>query len=148
MKICIACSAGGHLVEVMQLYPLIKNYPHFFITFKREQSKELLKNKKAYFVIDPKRNLFKLLLNFFQVFRILIKEKPKVIISTGAASAIPACFIGKLLGSKVIFIESLAAVDRPSLSGRFAYLVADLFIVQWENLLKFYKKAIYGGKII
>jgi UDP-N-acetylglucosamine:LPS N-acetylglucosamine transferase len=148
MKICIACSAGGHLIEALQIYPLIKNYPHFFITFKRKQSKELLKNKKAYFVIDPKRNLFKLLLNFFQVFRILIKEKPKVIISTGAASAIPACFIGKLLGSKVIFIESLAAVDRPSLSGRFAYLIADLFIVQWENLLKFYKKAVYGGKII
>jgi len=148
MKICIACSAGGHLIEALQIYPLIKNYPHFFITFKREQSKELLKNKKIYFVIDPKRNLFKLLLNFFQVFRILIKEKPKVIISTGAASAIPACFIGKLSGSKIIFIESLAAVDRPSLSGRFAYLIADLFIVQWENLLKFYKKAIYGGQLI
>ena len=148
MRICIACSAGGHLIEALQIYPLIKSYPHFFITFKREQSKELLKNKKVYFVIDPKRNLFKLLINFFQVLRILIKEKPEIIISTGAASAIPTCFIGKFLGSRIIFIESLAAVDKPSLSGKFAYLIADLFIVQWKNLLKFYKKAIYGGQLI
>jgi UDP-N-acetylglucosamine:LPS N-acetylglucosamine transferase len=148
MKICIACSAGGHLVEVMQLYPLIKNYSHFFITFKREQSKELLKNKKTYFVVDPKRNPFKFLVNFLQVFRILVREKPSVIISTGAAVAVPACFIGKLLGSRIIFIETLAAVDVPSLSGRLIYPISNLFIVQWKNLLKFYKKAIYGEQLI
>jgi UDP-N-acetylglucosamine:LPS N-acetylglucosamine transferase len=148
MKICIACSAGGHLIEALQLLPLIKKYSYFFITFKRRQSFELLKNRKVYFVNDPKRNPLKLLKNFFQSFKILLKEKPNVIISTGAASAIPACFIGKLLGSKIIFIESLAAVDKPSLSGRFAYPIADLFIVQWKNLLKFYKKAIYGEQLI
>jgi UDP-N-acetylglucosamine:LPS N-acetylglucosamine transferase len=148
MKICIACSAGGHLIEAIQLYPLIKKYPNFFITVKRGQSKELLKDKKTYFIIDPKRNFFKLLLNFLQSLKILLKEKPNIIISTGASSAIPTCYLGKFLGSKVIFIESLTAVERPSLSGRFAYPIADLFIVQWKNLLKFYKKGIYGGHLI
>jgi UDP-N-acetylglucosamine:LPS N-acetylglucosamine transferase len=148
MKICIACSAGGHLIEALQFLPTIEKYDYFFITFKRKQSFELLKNEKVYFVNDPKRNPLKLIKNFFQSFKILLKEKPDVIISTGAASAVPTCYIGKIFGSKIVFIESLAAVDRPSLSGRFAYFIADLFIVQWKNLLKFYKKAIYGGQLI
>jgi UDP-N-acetylglucosamine:LPS N-acetylglucosamine transferase len=148
MKICIACSAGGHLIEAISLYPLIRKYPNFFITVKRKQSKELLKDKKTYFVIDPKRNPLKLLLNFLQSLKILLKEKPNIIISTGASSAIPACYLGKFFGCKIIFIESLAAVEKPSLSGRFAYPIADLFIVQWKNLLKFYKKGIYGGQLI
>jgi hypothetical protein len=48
---------------------------------------------------------------------------------------------------KVIYIESFSRINRPSLAGRLGYLVADLFIVQWKPLLKFYKKAKYGGTI-
>jgi len=148
MKICIACSAGGHLIEALQLMPIVKKYPHFFLTFKRKQSKELLKNKKVYFIIDPKRNLFKLFLNFLQTLKIFLKEKPDVVISTGAASAVPACYLGKFFGLKIIFVETLAAVEKPSLAGRFVYPIADLFLVQWRKLLKFYKKAVYGGELI
>ena len=148
MKICIACSAGGHLIESLQLMPILKKHHVFFVTVDRPQSRQVLKGKKVYFIEDTKRNPAKLLKNFHHVLSILSKEKPKVIISTGAAAAIPAIYAGKIIGSKIIFIESMAAIDKPSSSGKVAYPVSDLFIVQWKGLLKYYKKGVYGEQLI
>jgi UDP-N-acetylglucosamine:LPS N-acetylglucosamine transferase len=147
MRICLTCSSGGHLLQILQLKRVYKKYPHFFMTFKRDMTNDLSKTEKVYFVRDPERKLLDIFLNFFQSFRIFLLEKPNIVISTGAGVSIPICFIAKLFMKKVIFIESFSRVFRPSLSGRFAYLVSDLFIVQWEYLLKFYKKAKYGGSI-
>jgi len=148
MKICIICSAGGHLTEVMRLKKIFDKYPHFFVTFKRKDIETRLSRKKIYFITDPKRNPFKLLYNFFQSFSLFLKEKPDLIISTGAGVVIPFCYIGKFFGSKIIFIETLAAIFKPSFSGKLIYPIADLFIVQWKKLLKFYPKAVYGGTLI
>jgi UDP-N-acetylglucosamine:LPS N-acetylglucosamine transferase len=76
-----------------------------------------------------------------------MKEKPDCIISTGALITYPICLLGKMMGKKIIYIESFARVDRPSLTGKFMYKVADLFIVQWEELLKHYPKAVHTGGI-
>lgn len=148
MKICIACSAGGHLIEALQLMPILKSHKVFFITVDRSQSRERLKKWKSFFVNDTKRSPHKLVSTFFKSLRILRREKPSVIISTGAAAAIPTLFAGKLLGSKIIYIESIAAVTKPASAGKVAYTIADIFIVQWRSLLKYYKKAIYGGQLI
>jgi beta-1,4-N-acetylglucosaminyltransferase len=148
MKICIACSAGGHLVEALQLMPILKSHKVFFITVDRPQSRERLKKCKAFFIEDTKRSPHKLTTAFFQNMKILRKEKPTVIISTGAAAAVPALFAGKILGAKIVYIESIAAVNRPASAGKVAYTISDLFIVQWRSLLKFYKKAVYGGQLI
>jgi UDP-N-acetylglucosamine:LPS N-acetylglucosamine transferase len=147
MKICLACSSGGHLLQIMQLQKIYSKYDHFFLTFKRDMTENLAKKEKVYFVKDPKRNLLILILNFFQTFLILIKERPKIIISTGAGVAIFTCFLAKLFGCKVIFLESFSRVNQPSITGKLVYFISDLFIVQWKYLLKFYSKAIYGGSI-
>ena len=150
MKVCIASSAGGHLTELLQIKSVYEKYDHFFITFKRKNSVELAKNEKVYFVEDPSRNPFKLIKTLFQSFLILLKERPKVIISTGAGVAIPIIYLGKLLfRSRIVFIESFCRVSTPSLSGRLAYPIADKFYVQWEELLKAYgRKAEYKGAVI
>ena len=75
------------------------------------------------------------------------KIKPDVIISTGAHTAVPMCYIAKLFGKKVIFIESFAKTSTPTLSGRMIYPISDLFIVQWEGMKEHYPKAVYGGSI-
>jgi len=147
MRICLACSSGGHLLQILQLERVYKRYPHFFLTFKRDMTKDLSKTEKVYFVMDPKRKLFNILLSLFQSFRIFLTENPDIVISTGAGVGIPICFIAKLMMRRVIFIESFSRVFRPSFSGRLVYLISDLFIVQWKPLLKFYKKAKYGGSI-
>ena len=84
---------------------------------------------------------------FFEQFKIFLKEKPEVIITTGAGVAIPMCVIAKIFRKKIIYIESFARIDTPNKTGRFIYKFADLFIVQWEELKKYYPKAVYGGWI-
>jgi len=135
-------------MEALEFLPAFRSHKVFFVTFAREQVKDVLKGKKVYYVIDPKRNPQKLLKNFNQAQKILRREKPDVVLSTGAAAAVPLCYAAKIIGAKLIFVETLAAVSKPSLSGRFVYPLADLFVVQWKKLLGHYKRAIYGGPLI
>ncbi len=149
LKICLACSAGGHLTEILQLKELYKQYDRFFVTFKRIDSRELSKNEVVYFIDDPKRNPIKLIKNTFQTVIILLKERPKIIITTGAGVVIPLCYFGKIIGSKIVFIESFCRVRDKSFTGKMIYPVADLFLVQWRDLLdKYGKKAIYSGSLL
>ncbi|MEO0281481.1 MAG: PssD/Cps14F family polysaccharide biosynthesis glycosyltransferase [candidate division WOR-3 bacterium] len=149
MKICISCSMGGHLVEVLQLKNVYNKYNYFYLTFYKKGLVDEIKGEKIYFVENPGRNIIKLLKNILQTFFILKKERPDVIISTGAGSAVPSIIIGKLLfNTKIIFIESFARINTKSLSGIISYPFADLFLVQWRNMLKLYgKKALYRGAV-
>jgi UDP-N-acetylglucosamine:LPS N-acetylglucosamine transferase len=148
MKICLAASGGGHLKEITFTEPFYEKYNHFFATFRRPNSLSLAEKEKVYFIVDPGINLLKLIKNIFQSIKIFLREKPDVIISTGAGVAIPICYIGKLFGSKIIFIESFCRTEKPSLSGRLVYPISDLFIVQWEKLKEYCPKAIYGGPLL
>lgn len=150
-KLCLACSVGGHLTQMTQLSSLYKNYEYFYVTENTELTRDMAKKEKIYFLklINRKMLSFVLLfiINTFLSIRILIKEKPDVIISTGVLSAVPICILGKIFGKKLIYIESFAKMDSPTISGRVLYPFADLFIVQWESMLKYYPKAVNGGSI-
>lgn len=84
---------------------------------------------------------------FVRAWKIMKKEDPDLIITTGALIAYPFCVFAKILGRKLIYIESFARVDNASLTGKLVYRFADLFLVQWESLLKIYPKAKYVGGI-
>jgi len=146
-KICLACSAGGHLTELIQLEKSWKGLPHFFVSDKRFNAVDLSKKEKVYFVSCPRRNLFKFLANVFQSLRIMLNERPTVVISTGADTAIATCLIAKAFGKKVVFIESFCRIKEPSLSGKIMYRFADLFLVQWKQNLEFFPKAEFSGSV-
>lgn len=145
MKICIISSVGGHLTEVLQLKDIYMKYDFFFvINDKRNISEEI--NERAYFITHSERD-WKFLINLYEAFNIFRKERPNVILSTGAGPAVPVSLVGKFFGCSIIFIESFAAVERPTLTGRIMYYIADKFFYQWEKLGKYYPKGIYGGSI-
>ena len=149
MKICFTASSGGHTEELSQLKELIKE-SDFVIT---EKSDFMVVDwcEKVYFVsqINRKEILFipKFLILFIKSLCIFIKEKPDCIISTGALATVPVCIWAKLMRKKIIYIESFARVDEGSLTGKIMYKIADLFIVQWEDMLKVFPDATYGGGI-
>jgi UDP-N-acetylglucosamine:LPS N-acetylglucosamine transferase len=149
MKICIACSAGGHLTEISQIKKSYEKYDYFYVTFKREDSIDLSKKETVYFVNDPGRSIKNLIKCIFQSLKIMFKERPRIIISTGAGVAVPICFLAKFFSkSKIIFIESFCRIYNPSLTGRLIYPISDWFFVQWEELLKKYgDKAVYKGRV-
>ncbi len=146
-KICLVCSSGGHLKEMLQLKTFYKKHSYYFVTFNREDGKSLAKKEKTFFVECPARNPLKFFQNFFQSLKILLKEKPEIIISTGADAALATCYLGKLLGAKIIYIESFCRPIKPSITGKIVYPIADLFVYQWKELKKSYPKGKYGGSI-
>lgn len=146
MKLCLACSAGGHLTEIMALKDFYSKHDYFFLTFERQDTKSLAEKEKVVFVDYPK-GFLSAFVSFVGCSKAILKEKPEAIISTGSHVGVFACFIGKMLGKKVVFIESFCRTKGPSKSGRIAYLFVDLFIYQWRGLQKFYPKGVYGGSI-
>ncbi|MCE5221484.1 MAG: UDP-N-acetylglucosamine--LPS N-acetylglucosamine transferase [Clostridium sp.] len=141
MKVCFITSSGGHLTHLIQLKEWWKYKERFWVTFEKEDSKSILKDEKKYWCYFPtNRNIKNLIKNTFLSIKILLKEKPDLIVSTGAAPAIPFFYIGKLLGAKVVYIEVYDRIEKPTITGKVVYPISDLFILQWEEQKKFYPK--------
>ena len=110
---------------------------------------ELFKHGKVYVVGECNRNSsFQIIRVFFRCTRIIFKERPDVIVSTGAAPGFLACLLGKLIGTKVVWVDSIANVERLSLSGRLVRLIADLCLVQWPDLAERYRGVEYVGAVV
>ena len=148
LKICLVGSSGGHLTHLYMLKPLWKDMDRFWGTFDKEDSRSLLEGEKVYSVYYPSnRSLKALIINTWRALKILPKEKPELIVSTGAASAVPFFWIGKILGAKTIYIEVFDRIDKPTITGKLVYPVTDKFIVQWEEMKQIYPKSINLGSI-
>lgn len=149
-KICFAASSGGHLEEISRLKDIASQYDSFLLTEKGGFNEINFCDKTIYVSQINRKEplfLFKFIGLFARSLHILIKEKPDCIISTGALATYPICLLGKMAKKKIVYIESFARIDSPSLTGKLMYKVADIFIIQWEELKQFFPKAIYGGGI-
>lgn len=148
MKICFVGSSGGHLNHLYLLKPFWQDKDRFWVTFDQTSSRSLLEGERFYPVYYPSnRSIKALIINTWRAIRVLRKERPDLIISSGAAPAIPFFYIGKLMGAKLIYIEVFDRIDMPTITGRLCYLVADKFIVQWDEMKKYYPKAVNIGGI-
>ena len=149
-KICFTASSGGHFEQLMMLKPLMDKYDSFIVTEKTGYS-VIKDNRKIYYLNQVNRHektfVFKMIINAFKSFKIFLREKPDVIISTGALATIPMCIFAKILKKKIIFIESFAKVTSPTLTGKLIYKFADQFYVQWEQMKEHYPDAICEGGI-
>lgn len=148
IKVCLVGSSGGHLTHLYMLKPFWENKKRFWVTFDKEDARSLLNGEKVYSCYYPtNRNIKNLIRNTVVAWKVLHKEKPDLIISSGAAVSVPFFYLGKLFGSKLIYIEVFDRIDKPTLSGRLVYPIVDKFIVQWEEQKEVYKKAINLGSI-
>ena len=145
-KICIVSSCGGHLTEARALRPVFERYEHFYVLNDRIILPEDMEGK-TYFMRHSERDwLF--FVNLWEAWRILRKERPTLILSTGAGPVVPFVLVSKLFGVKSVFIEISTQVTRPSLSGRIMYALADRFFYQWKDLERYFPKGTYGGPIL
>lgn len=147
LKIALVSSHGGHLTEVLALKEVFDRHETFFITYEGTTPSEL---KPAYTIGRYFKNPFSFVAVWFRLISIFRKEKPDLIFSTGAEIAFPVFYVAKFLfGCKLIYLECSAQVTTPSLTGRIVYPITDLFLVQWEALLKHYgANAQYRGGLI
>ena len=146
-------STGGHLDELLQLKKIFSKYNSYIITEKTKSTISLKDEYKNvnYLVYGTKDHIlsyiFKFIYNIIKSLILFIKIRPSVIVTTGTHTAVPMCYIGKLFFRKIIYIETFANTNTKTLTGKLIYPIANVFIVQWESMLKLYPKAIYGGWI-
>lgn len=153
-KVLFIASTGGHLKELMQLEDMFLNYDFNLITEKTDSNlylKDKYNNRVDFLVYGTKDHLltypFKLLYNCFKSLWLYLKIHPDYIITTGVHTSAALCCLGKIFGSKIIYIETFANISSKTVTGKYLYPVSDLFIVQWKSLLKLYPNAVYGGWI-
>lgn len=139
---------------MMQLKKMFKDYDYHIITEKTKSNismKNKYKDRINFLVYGTKDHMlpypFKLIYNCFKSLFLYLRIHPDYIITTGAHTAGPMCLIGKIFGSKVIYIETFANINTKTITGRLLYPVADRFIVQWPSMTKIYKDSIDGGWI-
>lgn len=149
-KVLLAASSGGHLDEISNLDLLGEHHEVILLTEKTSCGVSSW-YQHVYYVPQVNRKEWlcipKLLLNAFRSLRLMCREKPDVVISIGALATIPVCLIAKLMRRRVLYIETFARIDSPSLTGKLLYKIADKTIIQWKELAQFYPDAIYGGSI-
>lgn len=147
IKIALVCASGGHLTSLIMLQDAFSDHSTFYITYDSGRTRKM--REKNYLVDDIGTSSKRMLYAFFRIMWIFKKERPDIIISTGSEIAIPAFAIGKLMGKHCIFIEDCSRISTKSGTGRAVYLLSDVFIVMWPELLKQYgKKAQYWGGLI
>ena len=129
------CSPGGHLLQLMRLQPAWAGFDTTWITLSAADSDFLLREERVVFGRGPtNRSLRALGANLWLAWKLVRRERPDVIVSTGAALAVPFFLVGKVFGARLVFVESLTRTTSLSLSGRMVRPLADAFFVQWPDL--------------
>ncbi len=154
IKVGLVCGPGGHYAHMKILEEAISGFHYFYITIDSIVTHEI-DNSYLFRDIPLKRRIDFLkialyyLVIFTRSFRILIKEKPKVLVSTGGEGVLPVFYAGKMLGIKLLHIEPSTRYEKPSMTGRLIYPIVDRLFVQNPELLQAYgKKAEYHGGLL
>ena len=167
-KIIYISSMGGHLKELLALKKSMKHFKSYIVTEKTDATSFLkdlqkTKNNKStnncnndndiffeevyYLPYGTKKYIIIFLMMIFKSIYILLKIRPKAIVTTGTHTAVPICYIGKIFGVKIVYIETFANITTKTLAGKIIYPIADKFIVQWESMKKLYPKSEYFGGV-
>jgi beta-1,4-N-acetylglucosaminyltransferase len=149
-KVMLVSSTGGHFAQLRQIADSLE-MEFVVLTEKNETVKGLESSYKMNYLFQQDRKkkafIFLFALNILLTLKVFFSVNPKVIISTGAGAVLPALILGKLFKRKIIFIESFAKVNSPTVTGKIVYKFADKFYVQWEEMKRHYPNAEYRGPI-
>lgn len=140
-------SGGGHWVQLLRLRPAFANCNTAFVTV-HESYRSQVAGHRFYVINDATRwNKIGLLKMALKLAWIFLKERPEVVISTGAAPGYAALRLGRFIGARTIWLDSIANVEQLSLSGEKIQRHADLWLTQWEHLAK-PKGPYYAGGVL
>ena len=134
-KVMAIASGGGHWVQLCRLKLAFEGMDIFYVSVDPSAATDV-PGHRYYTVRDAsRRDRLKFIILIFQLIRILLKERPSVVITTGSAPALVAMTLAKVfLRSKTIWIDSIANAERMSSSGQKARSVADIWLTQWPHL--------------
>ena len=133
------CSGGGHWIEMQRLLPAFEGSAVDLVFVSTHAVGDAGQADRPYYQIRnaTRRDRLAFAVLAVQLARILLKERPEVVVTTGAAPGLVALALSRwLVGSRTVWIDSIAAAERLSMSGRLARRVADVWLTQWEHLAR------------
>ena len=149
MKVALVCSSGGHLAQLHRLRPWWSRHERLWVTFDTPDALALLADEPVVWAHHPTtRNLPNAIRNLGLAVRILMRERPDVVVSDGAGVAFPFFLVGKLIRAKTVYIEVYDRIDSRTLTGRLCAPITDLFCVQWEEQRRLYPRAKLIGTLL
>jgi UDP-N-acetylglucosamine:LPS N-acetylglucosamine transferase len=149
VKLLLVCSSGGHLLLLHQLRPWWEKHDRSWVTFDKTDARSLLEGERLDLAHHPtQRNLPNLVRNLRLAWRVLRRERPDVLVSTGAGVAFPFFVLAKPLRIKTVYVEAYERMDRASLTGRLCYPICDLMVLQWEEQRRFYPRGELVGALL
>lgn len=135
-RVLLISSSGGHWVQMKRVEGVFADYDKHFICTDPSY-KQSVDGSKFYSIPEGSRwTKGRLIVQAINILVLLVRIRPDVVLTTGAAPGFFALFFGKKMGIKTIWIDSKANIDKLSLSGQMAGKYADLWLTQWEHLAR------------
>lgn len=135
-RVLAVASGGGHWVQLLRLRDAFEGHDCAFVTVQRSYA-EQVSGARFYRVLDATRwDRLRLIGMVLQLAWVLLRERPDVVVTTGAAPGVAALRLGKWLGARTVWIDSIANVEALSMSGERVRGFTDLWLTQWPELAK------------
>ncbi len=142
-------SSGGHLLQLWALKEVWGEADRCWVTFDKEDARSLLEGERTYWAAYPtNRNVPNLIRNFFVALKLLRRERPDVVLSTGAGVAIPFFLLGRLFGCRLVYLEVYDRIDSPTITGRVCQPFCHVFALQWDEQRRFYNRGVVVGPVL
>jgi beta-1,4-N-acetylglucosaminyltransferase len=149
VDVLLVCSSGGHTLQLLCLRAAWEPYTRLWVTDDAVDTRSLLADEPVEFAFGPTaRNVPNACRNGVLAWRVLRRTRPRVVLTAGAALGVPFAWVARLLGIRVVYVESVTRIDKPSLSCRLVAPVADRIYVQWPDLKRVVRGSRYAGTVI
>jgi len=148
VDVLLVCTTGGHLLQLAALRPAWAGFDAAWVTHEVSDAESILRDERVYYAYFPTtRNVRNLLRNCLLAWRIVRRTRPKAMITTGAALAVPFSWAARLQGVEVVYIESFSRIEKPSLTCRLVRRAASRVYVQWADLEPRVRGSRYVGSV-
>lgn len=148
-RVLLVGSSGGHLAQLVALAPWWRGRHRHWVTFRTPDAVGQLAEEVVTWAHHPTtRNIPNLLRNTAQAVGVLRRERPHVVVTTGAGVALPYFVLAKLVGVRTVYIEVYDRMDSRTLTARLCRPFTDLFCVQWEEQRRLYPGAVVVGPLL
>ena len=149
LDLLLVCSSGGHLAQLAALGPWMSRHRRHWVCFDTPDAVSVLRDERVTWAHHPTtRNLPNLLRNFVLAWALLTRERPDVVLSTGAGTALPFFVVARLRGIPTVYLEVYDRMDTPTLTGRLCRPFTDRMLVQWDEQARLYRDAEVVGVVL
>lgn len=148
-RVMLVASTGGHLAQLTRMWPEWTDDDRVWVTFDKSDARSALRGERIVHAHHPTtRSLKNAARNLWLAVRVLRREQPDVVVSTGAGVALPFFVVARLTRTPTVYLEVVDRVDSRTLTGRLCRYLSTRFCVQWPEQALLYPGSEVIGRVM